>query len=52
MSPYSVRMRENTDQKNSEQGHFSRSDHQRRCQDPQKYFRLRYLKQKLTAKKR
>ena len=24
--PYSVRMRENTDQKNSEYGHFSRSD--------------------------
>ena len=24
-SPYSVRMRENTDQKNSEYGHFSRS---------------------------
>ena len=26
ISPYSVRMRENTDQKNSEYGHFSRSD--------------------------
>ena len=25
ISPYSVRMRENTDQKNSEYGHFSRS---------------------------
>ena len=25
--PYSVRMRENTDQKNSEYGHFSRRDH-------------------------
>ena len=25
-SPYSVRMRENTDQKNSEYGHFSRSE--------------------------
>ena len=24
ISPYSVRMRENTDQKNSEEGHFSR----------------------------
>ena len=24
--PYSVRMRENTDQKNSEFGHFSRND--------------------------
>ena len=26
ISPYSVRMRENTDQKNSEYGHFSRSE--------------------------
>ena len=26
ISPYSVRMRVNTDQKNSEYGHFSRSD--------------------------
>ena len=26
ISPYSVRMRENTDQNNSEYGHFSRSD--------------------------
>ena len=26
ISPYSVQMRENTDQKNSEYGHFSRSD--------------------------
>ena len=26
ISPHSVRMRENTDQKNSEYGHFSRSD--------------------------
>ena len=26
-SPYSVRMRENTDQNNSEYGHFSRSVH-------------------------
>ena len=26
ISPYSVRMRENTDQKNSEYGHFSCSD--------------------------
>ena len=26
ISPYSVRMQENTDQKNSEYGHFSRSD--------------------------
>ena len=26
ISPYSVRMRENTDQNNSECGHFSRSD--------------------------
>ena len=25
--PYSVRMRENKDQENSEYGHFSRSDH-------------------------
>ena len=25
-SPYSVRMRENTDQKNSEYGHFSHND--------------------------
>ena len=25
-SPYSVRMRENTDQKNSEYGHFSQSE--------------------------
>ena len=28
ISPYSVRMRENTDQNNSEYGHFSRSDEQ------------------------
>ena len=27
ISPYSFRMRENTDQKNSEYGHFSRSDY-------------------------
>ena len=26
ISPYSVRMRENNDQKNSEYGHFSRSE--------------------------
>ena len=26
ISPYSVRIRENTDQKNSEYGHFSRSE--------------------------
>ena len=26
ISPYSVLMRENTDQKNSEYGHFSRSE--------------------------
>ena len=26
ISPYSVRIRENTDQKNTEYGHFSRSD--------------------------
>ena len=26
ISPYSVRMRENTDQKNSKPGHFSRSE--------------------------
>ena len=26
VSPYSVRMQENTDQKNSKYGHFSRSD--------------------------
>ena len=26
ISPYSVRMRENMDQKNSEYGHFSRSE--------------------------
>ena len=27
MSPYSVRMRENTDQNNSEYGYFSRSEY-------------------------
>ena len=40
-SPYSVRMRENTDQNNSEYGHFPRS--KTRSQDSQKYLRWRAL---------
>ena len=31
ISPYSFRMRENTDQKNSEYGHFSRSEYLSYC---------------------
>ena len=39
ISPYSVQMRENTDQKNSEYGHFSRSNSGSTClnvKDPRK----------------
>ena len=31
-TPYSVQIRENTEQKNSEYGHFLRSDRRRKCQ--------------------
>ena len=40
ISPYSVRVRENTDQKNSEYGHFSRSAYQRAVQNISQYLQI------------
>ena len=45
---YSLRKRENTYQKNSKYGHFSRSVMQRCIQDPWRYLRWRALQQWLN----
>ena len=43
ISPYSVRMRENTEQKNSEYGHFSRSNYFNHYQKGQLQSSTKYI---------